>query len=63
MAEWVKRLRDHAGMTQLRLAVEVDVSLATIGRWEQGQSQPDKHSVRALARLARKKGFTEPMPQ
>jgi len=36
----LQTLREQCGHTQTDLAVKIDVSIATISRWERGQSEP-----------------------
>lgn len=42
-------LRDALGLTQERLAREVDVSLRTVQRWEYGDSAPNRNQLLRLA--------------
>lgn len=62
-AEWVKRLRAHAGMTQEEFARALDISNVTVSRWETGRRVAEKRTARDLARFAKRKDFDEPMPQ
>jgi DNA-binding transcriptional regulator YiaG len=42
----IRLLREHVGLTQERFALQLDVTFATVNRWENGRSTP--------SRLARK---------
>ena len=47
----VKELRQQLGLTQKRLAEELGVTLATVGRWECGLREPSPLALRAMELL------------
>lgn len=47
----IKELRQQLGLTQKRLAKELGVTLATVGRWECGLREPSPLAVRAMELL------------
>ncbi len=49
--ESIKALRHHLSLTQKRLAEELGVTLATVGRWECGLREPSPLAVRAMELL------------
>src|SRR4051812_3501239 len=51
IADRVQRLRKHLNLSQEQLASKLDVSFATINRWESGKSTPQKAQLVALDRL------------
>jgi DNA-binding XRE family transcriptional regulator len=50
----IKKLRHELGWTQERLARQIDVSLATVQRWEASKTHPSRLARKQLARLFRK---------
>ena len=46
--ESIKDVRHHLRLTQKRLAEELGVTLATVGRWECGLREPSPLAVRAM---------------
>lgn len=44
----IKKLREDMGLTQERLARELDISFSTVNRWENGKSRPKGVFLRAL---------------
>ena len=46
--EKLKSLRLEAGLTQMKLASEVGVSLTTIRNWENGVSNPNDENMEKL---------------
>ena len=40
-SQWIKEIREIAGMTQAQFARVVGVSYASVNRWENGQSRPN----------------------
>lgn len=50
IADRIKRARITAGRTQMAVAIELDVGLATVQRWEFGSSQPRAEHLVPLAR-------------
>ncbi len=49
--ENIKELRRQLRLTQKRLAEELGVTLATVGRWECGLREPSPLAVRAMELL------------
>ena len=49
----IKQIRHHMKLTQKGLAVELGVTLATVGRWECGLRTPSPLAVRAMDLLLR----------
>jgi len=47
----IKRLREDLGLTQERLARELDISFSTVNRWENGKSCPKGLFLKALKEL------------
>jgi len=47
----LRELREKRSMTQMEIAVAVEVSLPTVGAWEKGTSRPRPIHVRKLATL------------
>lgn len=45
----LKELRKHKGMTQLRLAIELDTNQNTISRYESGERQADYQTLIRIA--------------
>ncbi len=46
-------LRSRLGLTQEKFARKLGVSVAAVGKWEQGLHKPRGLSLRALERLAK----------
>ena len=61
LSDWLKDLRDGAGLTQQELADWVGVDRVTVSRWENGHNYPPRHHRYTLNDIARAKGH-EPMP-
>lgn len=54
MIDWAREIRRHrevAGLLQSELAQALDVTQATISRWESGQQRPDLPSQQRLRRM------------
>jgi len=47
----IKQVRQHLRLTQRRLAQELGVTLATVGRWECGLREPSPLAIRAMELL------------
>jgi type I restriction enzyme M protein len=56
-AQLVTRLRKHLDLSQEELAARLDVSYATVNRWEQGSSKPQRAKSEALQALAEEHGL------
>jgi putative transcriptional regulator len=56
-ARQVRALRQHLGLTQEQMAVEMGTRQQTISEWETGQYQPRGTSARLLALIAERGGF------
>jgi transcriptional regulator with XRE-family HTH domain len=53
----IRTLRQRLGMTQEEFAREVGVTFSTINRWENAHTEPNRLAWRAIAGLARSRGF------
>lgn len=53
--EIIKLIRGHLNLSQEDLARELEVSFATVNRWENGKSTPSKMAKRLLLDLCRDK--------
>lgn len=51
MPEYIKLLRAKLGLTQQALADLLNVSFATVNRWENGQTKPSNLSIKQLAKI------------
>lgn len=51
MRKTIKELREAAGLSQMQLAVQLEVSLATVYNWEGGKSDPRANQLRRVALL------------
>jgi DNA-binding XRE family transcriptional regulator len=45
------KLRERANLTQMKLAVALDVSITTISEWENGKTEPRLKHVRLLIKF------------
>lgn len=45
----LRRLRNYKGLTQEELALELQVTLQTIYKWEKGKSVPDMENMKNIA--------------
>ena len=50
----IRELRISLNMTQENFAHEIGVTFATVNRWENGKSQPNRIALRLLAGLEKK---------
>lgn len=50
----IKQLRDDLNMTQENFAHEIGVTFATVNRWENGRTTPNKVAQKVLLLLERK---------
>lgn len=50
----VKKLRNKTGMSQEELARQLNVSFATINRWENGKTHPNKLAQDVFKKFCRK---------
>jgi superfamily II DNA or RNA helicase/transcriptional regulator with XRE-family HTH domain len=48
----IRRIRAELGLTQSQLAEQLGVTIATVSRWENAQSRPNRLAIRALANLS-----------
>lgn len=55
----VKEIRSRMNMSQEQLAKELNVSFATINRWENGKNSPNMLAKKALHDFCREKGLEE----
>lgn len=46
----IRMYRKKAGLTQIDLASDIGVSIATLRRWEAGETGPSAHKIAELAR-------------
>lgn len=51
LSRQIKEIRDKTGLTQEELATRLSVSFATINRWENGKSKPQKAQREAIDQL------------
>ena len=51
-AETIRRLREHAGLSQRELAEELNARQQTISEWERGEYTPRGTAARLLTRVA-----------
>ncbi len=56
-SETIKRMRDELLLTQAELAEMLNVSFATVNRWENGHCEPSMKAKRKLREIARKHKF------
>lgn len=47
----IKKMRVDAGFTQVDVATELGVTLATVSRWENGHSVPHKAFQKMMKRM------------
>ena len=59
----IKDLRRRLHLSQKRLAEELSVTLATVGRWECGLREPSPLAVRAMELLLQVSQLEHQMPQ
>jgi len=52
--ELLKKVRTRLGLSQEDLAVEMDVSFATINRWENGKTVPFKLAMRRFEEFCKR---------
>ncbi len=52
--ERIRELRLNLNMTQENFAHEIGVTFATVNRWENGRTQPNKVAQKVLKQLERK---------
>ena len=55
----IAKLRDKKKMTQLKLALEVGVSINTIRAWESGVSKPSEKNLKKLMEVLNVLPFAE----
>ncbi len=53
----IKTIRDRLFITQAELAEKIDVSFASVNRWEQGHHEPTMKAKRKLAEICRELGI------
>lgn len=56
-ADRVKLVRKQLGISQEKLAVLLEVSFATVNRWEQGKAMPNYRTVQKLIVLCKERGI------
>lgn len=56
-ADRVKLVRKQLGISQEKLAVLLEVSFATVNRWEQGKAMPNYRTVQKLIALCKERGI------
>lgn len=54
----LKRFRDARGWTQEQIGFELEVSKATISKWEAGRAQPRLENLAGIRRLVAEDGLT-----
>ena len=57
----VKEIRSKLNMSQEQLARELQVSFATVNRWENGKNSPNRMAKKALYDFCKTKGLEEEM--
>jgi putative transcriptional regulator len=55
----IRNLRQHLGLTQEEFAHEIDVTVSTVNRWENGHAAPSKLAWKVIRSLARRRGMIE----
>ena len=64
LADWLKELRAHLGLSQRAFARKLGINKSTVARWETGFSYPHPIMRRILAHLGRDAGLPPiPMPE
>jgi len=53
----LKSIRNELKLSQEQLARDIDVSHATLNRWENGHNAPSRLAKKELARYCKKKAF------
>lgn len=53
----IKTIRDKLFFTQAELANKIEVSFASVNRWEQGHHEPTMKAKRKLAQICREVGI------
>ena len=53
----IKAIRTKMFITQTELAEKIDVSFASVNRWEQGHHEPTMKAKRKLAQICREIGI------
>lgn len=53
----IKTIRDKLFLTQTELAEKIEVSFASVNRWEQGHHEPTMKAKRKLAQICRETGI------
>ena len=53
----IKAIRAKMFITQTELAEKIDVSFASVNRWEQGNHEPTMKAKRKLAQICREIGI------
>ncbi len=56
-AQIVKEVRSKLNMSQEQLARELQVSFATVNRWENGKNSPNRLAKKALYDFCKDKGI------
>ena len=59
ISEKIRAIRSSLGLSQEQLAAKLDVSFATVNRWEAGKSQPQRAQLAAIAKLGDETGLDE----
>ena len=57
--EMIRTVRRRLGMTQEQLAHEIQVTVSTVNRWENGHTEPSRLARQAVRALMRTRGLTE----
>jgi len=56
--EIIKNIRKELNITQEQLARDLDISYATLNRWENGHNIPNRLTRKAIAAYCSKKGMS-----
>ena len=53
-SEMIKDIRSRLGLSQMELAEQLEVTFATVNRWENGRSKPASAAMQKLEDLCRR---------
>ena len=56
-ADRVKFIRKQLGLSQEKFAILLEVSFATVNRWEKGKAMPNYRTVQKLEALCKERGI------
>ncbi|MBI4024007.1 MAG: N-6 DNA methylase [Verrucomicrobia bacterium] len=58
ISDWLIQLRHHLDLSQEELAARLNVSFATVNRWERGKVKPQQTQLQAIEKLMAEAGLT-----